>query len=266
MWRLILDSARSGQENMALDEALWLSYKEEPAGPVLRFYQWSSSTLTLGRLQKLEDVNEEACRQYGVSALRRPTGGGEVLHERDLTFSLVLPVEGNALPKGILASYRFLHQALAAGLRNFGLETRIFEPETARRAKGGPEPCFTSWSRHDLVAEFGKVLGGAQRRGGGVLLHQGTLQLWPARIPVQELLSRKIDDAAPRVQRGPDLSEEEFKALPRVLAGSVADAFKVRMSLGEFRAVELQRAESLLRGKYTQREWCLCEGSEGVLK
>ena len=62
------------------------------APPTLRLYRWAPPALSLGRFQKAEAVADlEACRRLGVDLVRRPTGGRAILHDRELTYSFVIP-------------------------------------------------------------------------------------------------------------------------------------------------------------------------------
>ncbi len=56
----------------------------------LRFYQWNQPTLSLGYFQSYEDRGRHAASQE-CTVVRRQTGGGAILHDRELTYSLILP-------------------------------------------------------------------------------------------------------------------------------------------------------------------------------
>lgn len=164
---------------MALDEALLES------GPdfVLRFYRWSSRpAATFGYFQKHEQVTE-ILRSFGppwddptLPAVRRPTGGGLVLHDDDLTFSLVFRRDGTLTPQAI---YRNIHRGAHLGLKKAGIATSLWSPPGWRdRPRCPADQCFTGPEPMDLVLESGrKVLGGALRRRGMRVLYQGSLRL-----------------------------------------------------------------------------------------
>jgi hypothetical protein len=87
--RLIIDPPQNGAWNMAVDEALLLDAIEDGSA-TLRFYQWSEPTLSLGYFQRYADRNQHhASRNCAI--VRRQSGGGAILHDRELTYSLVLP-------------------------------------------------------------------------------------------------------------------------------------------------------------------------------
>ena len=56
-WRLLANDTFSGEFNMALDEALLLCMNSHGGKPVLRFYGWSPTALSLGKYQKLDGIN-----------------------------------------------------------------------------------------------------------------------------------------------------------------------------------------------------------------
>ena len=106
--RLLNMAANPAAMNMAVDEAMLLSQKEQP-NPTLRFYTWSSPAFSFGYFQDIaSEVDVEMCRADGIELVKRMTGGGTVVHGWDLTYTLILhatPVK-RAFPKRIDASDR----------------------------------------------------------------------------------------------------------------------------------------------------------------
>ena len=74
---------------MAVDEML-LERAQEQAAACLRFYGWSEPTLSLGYFQTYADRQEHP-PSLPCAAVRRLTGGGAILHDAELTYSIVLP-------------------------------------------------------------------------------------------------------------------------------------------------------------------------------
>ena len=90
--RQILSEPTDGASNMALDEALLESAAAAGANvrPTLRIYGWPRPTLSLGYFQRAADREmHEASGECDL--VRRPSGGGAILHDRELTYALVLP-------------------------------------------------------------------------------------------------------------------------------------------------------------------------------
>ena len=133
-WRLILSGPASGARNMALDEALLL---EVAAQPVLRFYSWRPFCLSLGYGQRCRLVEMQRLRARGYTLVRRPSGGGAILHAAELTWSLVLPA-GHPLAAGSLsAGYRRIGEVLYAALQSLGIEVGMTQEVTPNPVRSG---------------------------------------------------------------------------------------------------------------------------------
>lgn len=156
----------SAAMNMARDEAL-LEYCR---GPSLRFYSWRRPSLSFGYFGRYLEVAAEAKDREVV---RRWTGGGSVLHGKDLTYSLVTPASERAAGEGPPAIYAALHHAIGAALLAEGWETQL----ATSAAPKVSEACFANPVRHDLLFAGRKIAGAAQRRTRGGFLHQGSIQL-----------------------------------------------------------------------------------------
>jgi lipoyl(octanoyl) transferase len=178
-FRLIVDGARSAALNMAVDETLMRRVREGGA-PVLRFYRWSSPAVTTGYF---EDVSRVARRfqaeKKGMAVVRRITGGGSVLHGNDLTFSLALRVPASYFASDVKSSYLKINEAVRVGLRERfpSLDYADCKTVPSQSSRQRERVCFDQPSCYDLLSQGKKVLGGSQRRTGGVLLHQSTLFL-----------------------------------------------------------------------------------------
>lgn len=172
-WRLVVSQPSDGASNMALDEALML---HSASTPTLRLYAWSPACLSIGYSQSVaRDVDTEACARLGIGLVRRPTGGGAILHDLELTYSVMAPETHPAVSGNILESYRKLSQCLMAGLALLGLRCELSPREEA--AQRGSPACFQSPSAYELKAGGKKVVGSAQWRKGGALLQHGSLPL-----------------------------------------------------------------------------------------
>jgi len=181
-WRILRDGPASGSWNMAVDVAVARSLTPDHA--VLRLYRWSRPTLSLGRHQPAFDRYDSfAARGLGVDVVRRPTGGREVLHDRELTYSVALPLRHLS---GVRESYRTLNAALVEALRSLGVAAELATPE-ARTPGPGAGPCFASPARGEVVVSGRKIVGSAQVRIGGAILQHGSILLGPPSVPVHAL-------------------------------------------------------------------------------
>lgn len=176
-WRFMDMGQADGPTNMAIDEAILLSYVQGSILPTLRVYQWNPPCLSIGCFQSVsKEVDLEACRQMGVDLVRRPTGGRAILHDVELTYSLVVS-EGDPLVGGtILESYNKISLALVEGLALLGVRAELASRKEGTNASGSAA-CFHSASSYEVTLGGRKLVGSAQLRKNGVLLQQGSLLL-----------------------------------------------------------------------------------------
>jgi lipoate-protein ligase A len=108
---------------MAVDEAL-LDDAAQRGVATLRFYRWSAPTLSLGYFQSLAERQSHAASR-GAAVVRRLSGGGALLHDRELTYSLCLP-EGHSLARQAPAVYDRMHRALIDALADRGVRAALW--------------------------------------------------------------------------------------------------------------------------------------------
>jgi len=99
-----------------------------------------------------------------------------VLHDREITYSLVVPESIFGRATSVIESYRILSQGLIEGLALLGITTRL-APGSEHAGQGGSAACFASAARCDLVHGDRKVVGSAQVRRRGVILQHGSIPL-----------------------------------------------------------------------------------------
>src|SRR3972149_9559854 len=111
-WRLISGLNCDAFMNMAIDEAMAIAYVGaglKPT-PTIRFYMWKKPAVSIGYFQRIMPVvnwlnNSPSLNtpiyplliegKETIDIVRRPTGGGVVLHGTDLTYSVA-----TGLPRG----------------------------------------------------------------------------------------------------------------------------------------------------------------------
>lgn len=183
---LIIDEPRDGAVNMAIDQVL-LESVSAGTPPVLRFYQWAQPTLSLGYFQSLADRDTHAASK-ALPVVRRSTGGGAIIHDRELTYSLSLPWP-NDTERSNLDIYRAVHEAIIGALGTFGVQGVPHRLSTIGPLLPQVPPpflCFQRRTDEDLLVHGYKVLGSAQRRIQAALLQHGSILL-TASIAAPEL-------------------------------------------------------------------------------
>ncbi|MHB1652152.1 MAG: lipoate--protein ligase family protein [Desulfitobacteriaceae bacterium] len=175
-WRYLPFTINSGAKNMAIDEAiLQVMAQTQDLRPTLRFYGWEPATLSLGYAQSFnKEIDEETCRASGIDIVRRPTGGRAVLHQHELTYSVIVPEVDEHVQGSVVESYLKISQALLQGLQSVGIPAEMAQGDLA---KAGSAACFDAPSWYELVVDGRKLVGSAQVRKNGVLLQHGSIIL-----------------------------------------------------------------------------------------
>jgi lipoate-protein ligase A len=263
---LLLDPPAAGAWNMAVDETLLEAAAAEGLC-TLRFYQWAEPTLSLGYFQAYADRDgHEASR--GCAVVRRPSGGGAILHDIDLTYSLAVP-DHHPLAVDRLRTYRVVHHALIEVLAGLGIEASLFapggtagSPSSAGNAVGQanratprqpdlprrePFLCFQRRAPGDVLVEGEKIAGSAQRRCRGAVLQHGSVLLArsaaaPELVGLKELTARTIP------------VEEFIQSWLARLSGALA----IRWQSGSLGEAHRRRAAQLATEKYGSPTWINC--------
>lgn len=269
-WRVLWSGYADGYTNMAVDEALLWAAAETGAPPTLRFYGWEPATVSLGYFQEVEgQVDRMELSRRGWGLVRRPTGGRAILHDDEVTYSVVIAESALEHGHSVMGSYREISRGLELGLQRLGLQAALGEtatdPEHRQAAKDLPTVCFAQASRCDLVAAGRKVVGSAQVRKRGSILQHGSV---PLTIRVEDHLAvmpgrgvsrrseTQLSEAAQGIAQalGQSLS---FEQLAQALAGGFEAAFDMTLEPGALTPEEAARAAELREGKYATEAWNL---------
>lgn len=241
--RVLPDVRGDGPSNMAMDEALLDSVASHGSSAVLRIYEWSVPTLSLGYFQRFEEVEADP-RWATVPVVRRPTGGGALWHDQELTYTVVIPSDHPAA-RPSRSLYRTVHEGIAARLRSMGIPAaRRGDLDTAFDGANRPFLCFSDRDSEDVVLQGMKIVGSAQRRRSGAVLQHGSLLLRGS-ILTPELPG--LDDLSQIPRESADWSTLLRSLIPEALGLTALD--------GDFRIEERQRAASLLEAIYANADW-----------
>ena len=269
-WYFIHSGPCSPSFNMAMDEALLNWHSEKLIPPVIRFYEWEPATLSIGYFQQVhKDIDVDEVRRQGLGFVRRPTGGRAVLHEHELTYSIIVEEDYPNMPQSVTEAYRVLSEGLLLGFRNLGLDAYFSVPDTAEKKEDLKRPksavCFDAPSWYELVVEGRKVAGSAQTRQKGVILQHGAILL---DMDEEKLLSLfKFADEEAREKMRQKLPEKAV-AMNRL----VDKPFTIEQCVGAFKSgfqdslgielipyelteAQLAYIEQLEKEKYANDEW-----------
>lgn len=295
-WRLLHSGHLPGALNMAIDEAILLSVAQG-GPPTLRFYGWDPPAISLGTFQDAQrEIDLATCKSLGVDVVRRPTGGRAVLHDVEVTYSLILPEDNDTVPKGITESYRAVSEGMVKGLDALGLDVKMV---SLRRKGESPPPleqtasskrytitvdapdkrstsaaCFDAPSWYEVTVDGKKIVGSAQMRRFGVLLQHGSIPLELEadklfaclKFPSQAARARAKDAfltkaTSIRAALGRPVS---FMETSEAVAKGLAEALGVGFVEGELTRKERQTAEELARTKYSRLDWHKEKGQNGI--
>ncbi|SFL28014.1 lipoate-protein ligase A [Paenibacillus sp. 1_12] len=275
-WRFLSSGRQHPAYNMAVDEAILTAHSEGKVPPTVRFYGWNPATLSIGYFQKAaEEINFEQLRQEGLGFVRRPTGGRAVLHDQELTYSIIVAEDYPGIPRSVTEAYRVLSEGLVLGFRKLGLDAEMVqlasEEDKRKYESMGSAACFDSPSWYELVVEGRKIAGSAQTRQKQVVLQHGSIlldmdvdQLFRVLLfkneRLQERLRQQFVHKAVAIN---DLCRDLGRAT--VALPEVEEAF--RIGLAEGLNVELVEegltdyeqalAEQLMADKYANETWNL---------
>jgi lipoyl(octanoyl) transferase len=226
----------SGVFNMAMDASL-LQLAADREISVVRIYEWSEPTVTLGYFQATGLDTQSPFPSLPV--VRRLSGGGAILHHHEITYSLVLPATHPARqdPSGV---YEVVHLAIISLLLEIGVECQLrsefdaANPVVSNTLDGGiaePFLCFLRKNPNDIVHRTS-----AQRRRKGVTLQHGSIILKASVLAPQVL---GIVDLVP------DSCMSRFRQkLPQVIAAAIGEILNFR----EFSQQETSLAAEIAKG------------------
>ena len=182
IWNFINTGSKNPYYNMAMDEALLNFVSRGEIDPVIRFYTWNPATLSIGYFQRLQkEIDIDKVKEKGYGLVRRQTGGRGVLHDKELTYSVIVPESHPNMPSTVTEAYKIISQGLLEGFKNLGFETYFAIPRSKEERDKLKQPrssvCFDAPSWYELVVEGRKIAGSAQTRQKGVILqHCSILQ------------------------------------------------------------------------------------------
>jgi len=271
IWRYLDTGFSNGYENMAIDEAIYISCQQGKSPPTLRFYGWTPPAVSLGYFQKVEEsVDFEACRKLGIDLVRRLSGGRAVLHDKELTYSIICPEKTLPFSKNILETYKLIGECLISALSNFNLNINwvTFRNKYHRymRIHKKTASCFSSHSWFEITVDGRKICGSAQKRGGGVLLQHGSILLEHDPETLAEVFSPRekskeellAEICASTTSINSHLSKKiNFIELKEVVLKGFENTLGISTTQGMLTAHELILKEKLLEEKYRNSEWNL---------
>lgn len=243
-WTLLPNPPLAPRAQNAMDEVLLDEMAAGRRGPHIRFWNWTSNAIIIGRFQSVKnEVNMEAAEEMGVTISRRLTGGGAMVIEPQnaITYTIAAP---ESLVKGMDfgESYQFFDSWVLESLRELGVD---------------------AWyvPLNDITSSGGKIGGAAQARKKGIALHHTTCAyaMTPGvltrvlRIGKEKLSDKGITSADKRVGPLRDQTDLDRDVIINHMIGYFRDSYGLTES--SFTADEMHRLNELVAEKYDTDEW-----------
>ncbi len=246
-WRLLQTGYDTASSNMAIDKAILIANSQGQAPPTVRLYGWVPPAISIGYFQSLRDeVDIETCERLGVGYVRRITGGGAVFHEKEVTYSIVIPESHPEIPTNIMKSYGRICGAIIKGLGHMGI-------------KSDYAPI------NDIVTGGRKISGNAQTRKAGMVLQHGTVLMDVdvdkmfslLKVPNEKIKDKLIADVKQRVTSirhvvGWEVSFEEVASAMKL---GFEEEFHVELIEGTLCKEELTLAKKFKNECFSTDEW-----------
>ncbi len=234
-WCLLPPMRLSGAMQMALDRWLLEQHRRGAWPSVLRFYQWETATISLGYHQKRwpERWRSLSYNNQPLELVRRPTGGRAVLHQGELTYSIVT----SGLDGKRAEVYERVCQFLIQGWQHLGLPLGF--GQAGRGYIHNPD-CFGTATAADLVTATGaKLIGSAQLWQAGCLLQHGSMRLRPDAALLKQVFGKV--DILPQLR--PELEVEQIM---NALTAAAQDCFGVELVERSLTQTELGEVAALV--------------------
>lgn len=249
---MILDGKSDGYYNMAVDEAILVSYSSQRI-PTLRIYGWREPFVSLGYGQKVEEV---LTFKESIPFARRMTAGSSILHDQELTYSIVSKLDDLGLPYKVKESYRILCSFLKDFYGRLGLNVQFAQDVFSRGLGRYGSFCFSTCEHFDFIIKGKKIGGNAQRRKKDLIFQQGSI---PQEIDFG-LVKSAIHDVGILEEKTVSLNEilnkeTDFFYLRSLLAESFQRAFNLSLVPSRLTLQEKEICNDLVENKYKQKSW-----------
>jgi len=271
-WRFVDTGPGDPYFNMALDEAIARTVARGEALPTVRVYGWAPVAVSIGYAQRAEQVIDlKKCVQQSIPVVRRLTGGRAVLHEREVTYSVIAGRWQWGPLASVMAIYKQIGLALVAALQTLGVDAELSRPHSSRtafpRRSGDVQPCFSSTGRYEVMVGGRKLVGSAQRWLEDAVLQHGSILLGQEHSRLAELLPGERETTRPREAQRLSAKTISLSALlsrpvdymevSRALRSGFEKILGGELETGPISPEEEKLARSLVKERYGQLAWTL---------
>lgn len=241
---------------MAVDEALLISAEKDPeATPTLRLYGWSEPTISVGYLQDMEKF-----QVFELPIVRRISGGRALLHDMEITYSVIANRGSSIFSGGISGAYDAISGCIVEALEEAGVGA-----DFSRGRSGTMElrrdACFGAATRFEVLAEGKKIVASAQRRFKRAFLQHGSIMLDIDRELNEKVFGLSVVERMAWVWAYTDIGAKE---LGEILVRRFSSGLGVDFFLGGLSRDEKDIKAGLIEEKYGTGAWGLDRAEERV--
>jgi lipoate-protein ligase A len=261
IWRFIDSGSLDGAANMALDEALLSSFDPAKSPPVFRLYGWNPPAFSIGRYQDaVKTLDPLKCRDAGITAVRRITGGGIIYHADEITYSIVCAQRQISGASSVKETFKKLTAFLLSAYRKLGLDSGFAVERDCSGSRLGQRSaiCFAGKEEYDIIVQGRKIGGNAQRHKKGTVFQHGSI---PLSNCLAEAMNYVLENERPALLEQSTVSLGELGTAPEnatlknILTESFENCLEVSLINSEPDEAELRIMEQLRHGKYSRDSW-----------
>ena len=216
--RCVLDIPRDCATNIAIDEFF---FTKENFENIFRFYKWTDKAYTIGYFQQFPIDKQDA---YPV--IRRITGGLSVLHDTDLSYSLIVSNDIWPYIYDQEKTYKNVHGNIKKALESIDIfcDKTFVESNNLKNYS-----CVKTLYKDDLLLNGEKIVGSCQRRRGKKILVEGTIHL--------------------------SFTQEQTKIFANEFFKNLSEMLKCDITINSLTEEEINSANKLCKEKYKTDEW-----------
>ena len=195
-------SINSGFENMRIDsDILESSINNNSKDILIRLYGWEPMCISLGRNQK------EFTLPAGIDVVRRLTGGRALLHDNEITYCIVAPIE--LIPNGesVVESYKYLSKIFIDFFKDLEVDLDFGEN---KKVSTHFDYCMLVSTGADVCYKGQKLIGSAQCRKGGYILQHGSILYDYNKELLEKKKKKKIEGITCIKEILPNLTKENL--------------------------------------------------------
>ena len=203
--KLIKYNVYSGKENMDIDAGLLdNAIKDNLKEPVFRLYGWKPKCISLGRNQKADFLN------CAIPVVRRLTGGRALLHDDEVTYSCIIPIDLIKDGESVIMSYKYISGILIDFFKTLGIELNYGEN---KKVSTHYDYCMLLSTGADVCYKGLKLIGSAQCRKQGYILQHGSILFGYDKALLENLFREEVKGITCIKEIRPDLTKEMFISL-----------------------------------------------------